>query len=216
MLAVVFDLDGVLIDSEQRWDAIRRGVAESAGRPWPDGATRAMQGMSTVEWSTYLAETVGVPRSAAAVAEEVIDAMAAGYARGLPLMPGALAAVERLGARWPLGLASSSPRRIIDAVLRESGLGAHFAVSVSTEQVSAGKPSPAVYLEACRQLGVPAAAAAAVEDSSNGLRAAHAAGLAVIAVPHATYPPAPDALALADVVLHQLDDLDAAVVAGLR
>jgi HAD superfamily hydrolase (TIGR01509 family) len=195
--AVVFDLDGVLIDSEGRWDEVRRGLAAEAGKPWPAGATRALQGMSTTEWSRYLCEDVGVPGTPAAVAETVIDRMASYYEKDLPLIPGAVEAVERFAARWPLGLASSSPRRLIDVVLGASGMSARFAVTVSTEEVEAGKPAPAVYLAATARLGVAPNRAVAVEDSSNGLRSAAAAGCVVLAVPHAAFPPAADALALA-------------------
>ena len=205
--AVVFDLDGVLIDSEGLWDQVRRGLAADAGRPWPPAATRAMQGMSTPEWSSYLVQTVGIPGTPPDVARTVIDRMVAAYERHLPLLPGALPAVRRLAARWPLGLASSSPRRLIDAVLDDAGITSSFAATVSTEEVGAGKPSPEVYVTAVRRLGVPAAATVAVEDSSNGLRAAAAAGLLVVALPRPDFPPAPDALALAAARADALDDL---------
>lgn len=205
--AVVFDLDGVLVDSEELWDQVRRGLAGDAGRPWPGGATRALQGMSTPEWSRYLVETVGVPGPAERVAAAVIDRMAARYEKDLPLLPGAAEVVARFSARWPLGLASSSPRRLIDVVLAAAGMAADFRVTVSTEEVAAGKPSPAVYLAATARLGVRPADAVAVEDSSNGLRSAAAAGLVVVAVPHAAFPPADDALALAAAQVERLTDL---------
>jgi HAD superfamily hydrolase (TIGR01509 family) len=205
--AVIFDLDGVLINSEPVWDEVRRQLAADAGRPWPDRATRAMQGMSTREWSTYLADTVGVPGDPAQLAAQVIDAVEARYARELPLIPGAREAVQRLAARFRLGLASSSPRRLIDTVLDTAKLAEFFAATVSTEEVEAGKPAPAVYLEAIRRLGVPAAETAAIEDSSNGLRSAHAAGLRVVALPHAAFPPAEDALRLATVRVRELAEL---------
>src|SRR2546423_3569659 len=152
--AVVFDLDGVLIDSEQLWDVVRRGLADEAGRPWPAEATRAMQGMSTAEWSAYLTDAVGIPGEPQEVAVTVIDRMAACYDVRLPLLPGAVKVVERLARRWPLGLASSSPRRLIDTVLAAAGLAQRFQVSVSTEEVAAGKPSPAVYQTVVQRLGV--------------------------------------------------------------
>jgi HAD superfamily hydrolase (TIGR01509 family) len=204
---VVFDLDGVLIDSEGLWDEVRRGLATDAGRPWLPEATHAMMGMSTSEWSTYLTETIGIPGTAPAVAERVIEEMVARYAEQLPLLPGAVAAVRRLAAKWPLGLASSSPRRLIDAVLDDAGIADAFRTAVSTEEVAAGKPDPGVYQEAVTRLGVPAGAAVAVEDSSNGLRAAAAAGLGVLAVPRPEFPPAADALALAAGTLGSLADL---------
>lgn len=213
--AVVFDLDGVLVDSEQLWDAVRREVAAEAGRPWPPEATRAMQGMSTAEWSAYLAGTVGIPAEPEAIAVTVIDWMAARYDARLPLLPGAVEVVQRLARRWPLGLASSSPRRLIDIVLTSAGLAQRFRVSVSTEEVAAGKPSPVVYQTVVRRLGVDAARAIAIEDSSNGLRSAAAAGLGVLAVPHAAFPPADEALALADVVVNSLDEITPELLASM-
>jgi HAD superfamily hydrolase (TIGR01509 family) len=214
--AVIFDLDGVLVDSEELWDEVRRGLVAEAGRPWPAEATRAMLGMSTAEWSTYLTDRLGVPGRPHDVAEAVIEQMAAHYRTQLPLLPGAVEVVQRLRRRWPLGLASSSPRRLIDAVLDSAGLMSWFRVSVSTEEVAAGKPSPAVYLEAVRQLGIVPARGVAVEDSSNGLRSAAGAGLHVVALPNVAFPPAEDALALAVAVVHSLDDITPELVATLR
>jgi len=213
--AVVFDLDGVLVDSEELWDAVRRGVAAEAGRPWPAQATRAMQGMSTAEWSTYLTDAVGVPAEPDEVAATVLDRMAAQYDVRLPLLPGAVEVVERLGRRWPLGLASSSPRRLIDTVLESAGLAQWFQVSVSTEEVGAGKPSPAVYRTVLQRLGVDPVRAIAIEDSSNGLRSAATAGLVVLAVPNTAFPPSEDALALADVVVGSLDEITPELVASM-
>jgi len=214
--AVVFDLDGVLIDSEELWDEVRRDLAADSGRPWPAAATRAMLGMSTPEWSAYLVDEVGIPGRPEDVASLVIDRMADRYRARLPLLPGAVEAVRRLGERWPLGLATSSPRRLIDAVLAAAGLTSSFRVSVSTEEVTAGKPSPAVYLDAARRLGIDPRRGVAIEDSSNGLRAAAAAGLRVIAVPNAAFPPAEDALGLAGAVVRSLDDVTAELVTSLR
>jgi HAD superfamily hydrolase (TIGR01509 family) len=213
--AVVFDLDGVLVDSEGLWDVVRRGVAAEAGRPWPAQATRAMQGMSTAEWSAYLTEAVGVPGAPQQVAATVVERIAAHYQARLPLYPGALDVVERLGRRWPLGLASSSPRRLIDTVLQSAGLARWFAVSVSTEEVEAGKPSPVVYQTVVRRLGVDPSRAIAIEDSSNGLRSAAAAGLGVLAVPNAAFPPSKDALALAEVIVDSLQEITPELVASM-
>jgi HAD superfamily hydrolase (TIGR01509 family) len=213
--AVVFDLDGVLLDSEELWDEVRRDLAIGTGRPWPADATRAMQGMSTAEWSAYLIDTVGIRGMPEDVASTVVDRIAARYQKHLPLLPGAVEVVQRLGSRWPLGLASSSPRRLIDAVLESAGLARWFSVSVSTEEVAAGKPSPAVYREVTRRLGVDRRRVVAIEDSSNGLRSAAAAQLRVIAVPNPDFPPAEDALALADVVVYSLDDITAQLVGAV-
>jgi HAD superfamily hydrolase (TIGR01509 family) len=172
--------------------------------------------MSTQEWSRHLAEEVGVPRAPSEVASDVLERMAARYRADLPLIPGAVPAVRRLGERFTLGLASSSARILIDQVLATAGLTDAFAVTLSTEEVPRGKPAPDVYLTAADKLGVPPAECAAVEDSSNGLRSAGAAGMAVIAVPHGVYPPAPDALAMASLTVKSLDSLTADQVAALR
>ena len=195
--AVVFDLDGVLLDSEQRWNDAKEAVTTAAGGRWRDDAAAAMMGMSSPEWSAYMHDELAVPYEPERINELVVERMAAGYAEELPLLPGAIDAVETLAARWPLGLASSSNREIIDAFLDLSGLRDRFRVTTSSEEVGRGKPSPDVYLEVAARLGADAARCVAVEDSSNGLRAAAAAGMAVIAVPNPHYPPAPDALALA-------------------
>jgi len=213
--AVVFDLDGVLVDSEQVWDAVRRGVAADAGRPWPAQATRAMQGMSTAEWSAYLTDTVGISAAPREVAAIVVDRIAAQYDARLPLLPGAVEVVERLGRRWPLGLASSSPRRLIDSVLDSAGIARWFRTSVSTEEVEAGKPSPVVYQTVVRRLGVDAMRAIAIEDSSNGLRSAASAGLSVLAVPNKVFPPSRDALALATVIVDSLEEITLELVASM-
>lgn len=213
--AVVFDMDGVLTDTETIWDEVRRGLAAEAGLPWPEGATEAMMGMSTPEWGDYLATTVGIPGSGTEVAERTIEAMAARYQEHLPTLPGAVAAVQRLAAHWPLAVASSSPRRLIDTTLRTLGIAELFQVSVSTEEVAAGKPAPDGYLRACELLGVDPSTAVAIEDSSNGLRSAAAAGLRVIAVPHEAFPPAADALALADRTVTGLDEVTTELVSAL-
>lgn len=205
--SVIFDLDGVLVDSEPVWEEVRREfVAEHGGRWLPDSQRRLM-GMSTQEWASYLSADLGIGLPPAEVADAVVQRMAQRYASHLPLMPGAVRAVRRMAAVWPVGLASSSPPKLIDIVLATAGLGSVFAAKVSTEEVGRGKPAPDVYLEAAGRLAVTPAGCVAVEDSSNGLRAAHAAGTVVVAVPHPRYPPEPDALGMADVVLRGLDEL---------
>ena len=213
--AVVFDLDGVLVDSEPVWEEVRREVVAAHGGHWAPDAQDRLMGMSTAEWSAYLVTDLGVRLSPSRVAEVVVSAMAERYRSHLPLLPGAVDAVRLMGSRFVIGLASSSPRSLIGAVLDASGLRSLFAAVVSTEEVARGKPAPDVYLTVAGQLGVTADVCAAVEDSSNGLRSAAAAGLAVIAVPHPKYPPAPDALAAARLVLDGLDELTVEAVAGL-
>lgn len=214
--AIVFDMDGVLTDTEVIWDDVRRGLAAAEGLAWPEEATTAMMGMSTSEWSRYLVGTVGLAGTPEEAADRTIAAMAARYAEHLPTLPGAVAAVRRLGDRWTLGLASSSPRRLIDSSLAAMGLTDRFAATVSTEEVERGKPAPDGYLRVCELLGVDPAASVAIEDSSNGLRSAAAAGMAVVAVPRPDFPPAEDALALADVAVAGLDEVTVELVEGLR
>ena len=194
--AIVFDLDGVLVDSETVWDEVRRAVVAGRGGTWTDTATTAMQGMSTPEWSAHL-RTLGAAGDAGELAELVVGAMAERYREHVPLLPGAVGAVTALAARWPLAVASSSPRRLIPVVLDAAGVAGLFRVTVSSEEVARGKPAPDVYLAAAAALGVDPARCVAVEDSANGLRSAAAAGMTVVAVPNAHFPPPADALALA-------------------
>jgi HAD superfamily hydrolase (TIGR01509 family) len=201
LAAVVFDLDGVLIDSEQLWDEVRRGVVAGAGGRWTDEATAAMQGMSTPEWSRYLVEELGVPGTPEQTAARVIREMADRYRAELPLLPGAVDAVRAVAARWPVAVASSSPPDLIRTVLATAGLAERFTALVSSEEVPRGKPAPDVYLAAAAALGVPAERCVAVEDSANGLRSAAAAGMAVVAVPNPHYPPPEEARGLAAAVV---------------
>lgn len=211
--AIVFDLDGVLVDSEPMWEDVRRSfVAEHGGR-WPADAQYRLIGMSTAEWARYLSEEMHVGLPAAQVADAVIDEMAARYATRVPVLPDADAALHRLAGRWRLGLASSSPRRLIDTVLAATGWQDLFETTVSTEEVARGKPAPDVYEAVAHRLGVPSASCVAVEDSGNGLLAAAAAGLTLIAVPNRRYPPTAEALAHAAVVLDSLAGLTPDVVA---
>ena len=199
--AVVLDLDGVLVDSEEHWDAARRELVAERGGTWTEGATEAMLGMSAPEWSAYVHDELGVDLAPEEVDAAVVERLIASYEREFPLLPGAVGAVRALGERWPLGMASSSNAAVIAHVLAETGLDEVIRVWVSSEEVARGKPAPDVYLEAARRLGVAPAQCVAVEDSSNGLRAAAAAGMAIVAVPMRAFPPAPDALALADVTV---------------
>lgn len=199
--AIVFDLDGVLIDSEQRWNGAKEALVREAGGRWREEAPTVMMGMSSPEWAAYLRDDLAVPLEVDEISREVVRRMEEGYRQALPLLPGASEAVRALAARWPLGLASSANRELIDLVLELAGFGDAFHVTVSSEEVERGKPAPDVYLAAARGLGVEAAGCVAVEDSSNGLRSAAAAGMTVIAVPNPHYPPAADALSLAAIAV---------------
>ena len=213
--AVVFDMDGVLIDSEPVWERVRRGFVADRGGRWPADAQDRMMGMSTAEWSAYISADFGIRLTPQQVAQQVVVAMAAEYEKHLPLLPGAIDAVRALSGRWPLAVASSSPRSLIETVLATADLASAFAAVVSSEEVPRGKPAPDVYLAAADRLSVPPKSCAAIEDSSNGLRSAAAAGFTVIAIPRPEYPPAPDALAQARLVLSSLTDLTADTVASV-
>jgi len=209
--AVVFDLDGVLLDSEQLWDEARRHVVTRQGGRWRPEATAALQGMSAPEWSRYLRDELSVPLDPPTIDRLVVDDLLDRYRRDLPLVPGAREAVGRLGQRWPLALASSSNRTVIEEVLAVAGLTASFAVVVSSEEVQRGKPAPDVYLETARRLGRPPRSCAAVEDSANGIRAAIAAGMPVVAVPNPHYPPPAEVMEAAAAVVGDLDGLTVAL-----
>jgi HAD superfamily hydrolase (TIGR01509 family) len=212
--AVVFDLDGVILETEELWDEVREGLARERGGRWSEQAQGDMMGMSSTEWSRYMHEVVGLDEPAEEINREVVRRMLDRYGRSLPLIDGAVAAVERLATRWPLAVASSSNRELIDRALDLAGLAAYFRTTVSSEEVERGKPAPDVYLEATRRMGVDPGATAAVEDSTNGLLAAKAAGMRVIAIPNDAHPPAEKGLAAADVVLDSIEDLTAGVVMG--
>jgi len=199
--SVVFDLDGVIVDSEQMWDDVRERLAKERGGRWHDGAQAAMMGMSSPEWAAYMHDEIGLSDSPAEINDEVVRRMLERYRERLPLIPGAVEAVRRLAAGFRLAVASSSNRPLIETVLERAGIAELFDAVVSSEEVTAGKPAPDVYLEALRRLGADSGSTAAVEDSSNGIRAAHAAGLRVIVLPNAHYPPQPEALALAHEVI---------------
>ena len=205
--AIIFDLDGVLLDSEQAWDDARRDLAAEHGRPWPESATRDMMGMSSNEWPVYVRDRVGVPLTADEINADVVRRVLERYRRELPLLPGAREAVARIADRWPIALASSSNREVIDHALDAMGVADRFAATVSSEEVGRGKPAPDVYLEAARRIGADPARAVAIEDSENGIRSAHAAGMRVLAVPNPHFPPADEAVALADAVLADLGAL---------
>jgi HAD superfamily hydrolase (TIGR01509 family) len=205
--AVAFDLDGVLLDSEQVWNQAKEELVRQRGGTWRDEAPHHMMGMSSPEWSAYLHDELGVDLDPGAISDAVVARLEQIYRERLPLLDGAAEAVERLAQRWPLGLASSSNREIIDLFLELSGLGRFFEVTLSSEEVARGKPNPDVYLEVARRLAVEPAACVAIEDSSNGIKAARAAGMTVIALPNPHYPPGEEELAGADVQIESLHEL---------
>jgi len=211
--AVVFDLDGVLIDSEQVWDDVREQLAHERGGRWHPGAQRDMMGMSSPEWSRYMHERIGLQESPDEINRIVVERMLERYAAGPPWLPGAVETVRRLAAEFVLGLASSSNRELIDRVLEAGGIADCFRSTCSSEEVAAGKPAPDVYDEVARRLGVDARACTAVEDSHNGIRSAKAAGMRCVAIPNAHFPPG-EAVAEADAVVASLAELTPEVLVG--
>ena len=205
--AVVFDLDGVLLDSEHIWPEVKEEVTREWGGRWLERAQADMMGMSSTEWSRYMHDELGLSASPEEIDAEVVRRMLARYEQHLPLVEGAAQAVRRLAGSFRLAVASSSNRPLIENALERAELADLFETIVSSEEVARGKPAPDVFLEAARRLDVPPERCAAIEDSGNGIRAAHASGMRVIAIPNTHYPPAADALALADAVLGSLAEL---------
>jgi HAD superfamily hydrolase (TIGR01509 family) len=212
--AVVFDLDGVILDTEQVWDEVREELTRERGGRWHERAQADMMGMSSAEWSRYMHEELGLADSPEEINAEIVRRMLARYEQRLPLIDGAVEAVRRIAERWPLGLASSSNRPLIDRALELSGLAPLFRATVSSEEVPRGKPAPDVDLEAARRLEAAPERCAAVEDSANGIRSAAAARMRVVAIPNRAFPPPPDALALAAAVVPSVRELTPDVVAG--
>ena len=210
--AVIFDMDGVLVDTEHLWDEVREELTGEWGGRYTPEAQQAMMGMSSREWSRYLHDVVGLREPPDVINGEVVRRMLARYEADLPVVPGAVDAVRALAsAGYRLAVASSSNRELIDTVLRRLGLTELFEVTVSSEEVARGKPAPDVYLEAARRLRVEPGRCAAVEDSASGIRAAHAAGMRVIAYPNRHYPPADEVLALADATVTSVADVSRAL-----
>jgi HAD superfamily hydrolase (TIGR01509 family) len=205
--AVIFDLDGVLLDSETAWVEVKKEFTEESGGHWKEGARLDMLGMSSIEWSQYMHDELGVPVPPETISAKVADRLAQRYRQRLPLLPGAVEAVRSLAREWPLAVASSSNRNVIDLVVEKARLADAFAATVSSEEVERGKPAPDVYLEAARRLGVDPSACVAIEDSTNGLRSAHSAEMSVIAVPNRDFPPEPEVLELAALALDSLEEL---------
>lgn len=214
--AVIFDLDGVIVDSEQVWDRVRRGFVQAHGGTWREDSSRHMMGLSTREWAHYLTADLGVQMSDDEVADQVIEEMKVDYDRNLPWVAGAAGVVRELSASWPLAVASGSPLSLIDAVLEGASIRGAFQLLLSCDEVAAGKPAPDVYLEAARRLKVSIKRCAVVEDSSNGIKSAATAGASIIAIPNRMYPPEESVLGLADAVLTDIKLLTPQAVSSLN
>ena len=211
--AVIFDLDGVIVDSEIWWDEVRQRFAAERGRPWGEADRIAVMGANSRGWRRIMRERLALDepeeRIERAIVGGVVDRFAA---EGPPIIEGAAEAVRRIADGWPVAVASSAHRDVIDAALRSVGLTEHLPVIVSSDEVEHGKPEPDVYLEAARRLGVAPERCLVVEDSYNGVRSGRAAGMTVVLVPNRSIPPAEGTHELADLVLDSLADLDPAHV----
>jgi HAD superfamily hydrolase (TIGR01509 family) len=213
--AVAFDLDGTLIESERVWEAARREVTEHGGGRWREDAQPSMMGLSTPEWIAYMQRELGVRLDADEIRRQVLDRVGGAYREKLPLIDGAEQAVRRLADRWPLAVASSAPRELIELVVELIGLEDAFEVVVSSEEVARGKPAPDVYLWACELLRTPPPRTAAIEDSGAGVGSASAAEMLVVLIPGSEFPPDPKVIEAADLVLDSIKQLDVDVVEGL-
>lgn len=205
--AVIFDMDGLLVDSEPVWDRARKSMADGAAKPWTADDHKALMGVSTAEWADYMIEHLELDMTREEVVDEVVERMIALYREGVPYLPGAIDAVELAGAHYRTALASGSHPALIEAVMADDAMRGKFEIIVSGDEVARGKPAPDVYLETARRLGVEPEECVCLEDSGNGIRAGANAGMRVIAVPDARFHPAGDAAAVADVVLGSLTEL---------
>jgi HAD superfamily hydrolase (TIGR01509 family) len=205
--AVIFDMDGLLLDSEVYWERARREYCRSRGCDWRPEDELAVKGNNSMEWAARIIERCGFDDDKAVIIEGVTARMIVLYEEHLPLLPGATTVVRDLAALYPLGLASSSPPTLIEHALGEAGLRTYFRVVVSSDEAGRGKPWPDVFLVAAQKLGADPARTVVFEDSSSGIRAAHAAGMRVIAVPNPHYRPDEEALKLATHVLSSLVEL---------
>jgi len=213
--AIIFDMDGVLIDSEIIWEEERLAFAAERNAVWTPADQITVMGGTSREWAGGMKRIMKLEDMIVdEIIEDMLRRMNTRYRQKLPIIPGAVEAVQRAASRYPIGLASGSPATVIRAVLELTGLDTVFRVVVSGDEMQRGKPAPDIYLEAARRLGVPPERCAGIEDSSNGIRSLKAAGMRVIAIPHPDYAPAPEVLALADVRLSNIDALTLEVLAG--
>ncbi|HEX7473662.1 MAG TPA: HAD family phosphatase [Candidatus Limnocylindrales bacterium] len=211
--AIIFDMDGVLVDSEIWWDEVRQAFAARRGRDWTTEDRAAVMGRNSLGWARVMRDRLAIDEPLEGIVDEVVGAMLERFdAEGAPLIDGAVTTVRRLAATYHLGVASSAHPRVIEAFLRTSGLRDAFRSVTSSDEVEHGKPSPDVYLLAAERLDVQPAACLVVEDSLNGVVSARAAGMIVVLVPNAAVPPAPGAEEAAHIRLHAIAELDPAAI----
>ncbi len=210
--AVIFDMDGVLVDSEVYWNKSRVEFARDRGKIWTDDYQRLAMGRSTVGWATVMREKLQLDESIDDIIAEMKGRVIAHYERRMPTRPGAIESVHRMKQHFRVGLASGSPTEIIKAVLRITGLDQVFEVMIYGDDIPRGKPAPDIYLEAMAQLGVSPDVTVGIEDSANGLRSLKAAGMAAVAAPSPDFPLPPEILELADARIDTLEAFDLSLI----
>ncbi len=202
--AIIFDMDGLLVDSEPYWDNARSIMAAESGVKWNEDDHKAVMGVSTPEWVNYMIERLGLKLPPKSVEERIIGTMAGLYNQRIPFLPGAVEVVSSAAKHFTTALASGSPRSLIDTVTNSPALKGKFDLILSGDQFARGKPAPDIYLGAAEQLNLKPSQCACIEDSGSGILAGHSAGMKVIAVPDARFPPAAEHLARASIVLNSL------------
>ncbi|MBZ0298860.1 MAG: HAD family phosphatase [Anaerolineae bacterium] len=210
--AVIFDMDGVLVDSEVYWWRARQAFARDLGKVWTDEGQRRVMGPSTIEWARIMKDILQPAMSVEAIMDDIIRRVMAQYDAQLPTRPGALAAVHLAAQHYRVGLASGSPTAVIQHVLRLTGLDSVFEVVVYGDDMARGKPAPDIYFEALRPLAVMPEAAVGIEDSGNGIRALKAAGMKAIAAPSPDFPLSEEIMKLADAYIPSLEDFSLELV----
>ena len=212
--ALIFDMDGVIVDSEPVWNQSRVEMAAAHGKQWNEADQRAVMGSSTLAWAKVMRERLDLPMSDEAVIDEVRRRMIAHYDQRLPVLPGAVEAVRLAASAYPVALGSGSMSALITYVMHATGLDQILKVVVRGDDIPRGKPEPDIYLEAARQLGVAPADCAGVEDSGHGVMALRAAGMKVIVV-SSPWPLPESVLALTDLRLQSLADFSLELVKTL-
>lgn len=213
--AVIFDMDGLLIDSEPFWDKARSSMAAKAGKDWNKDDHKAVMGVSTSEWVGYMISRLELVMSPKAVEQKIVAEMVTLYQRQIPYLPGAAEAVALSAAKYPTGLASGSPRSLIDTVTGDKALKGKFKAILSSDQIEHGKPSPDIYLATAKMLGARPKNCVCLEDSGNGILAGKNAAMKVIAVPDSRFPPGAEKLHAADVVLESLSEFSLEILEKL-
>jgi HAD superfamily hydrolase (TIGR01509 family) len=213
--AVIFDMDGVLMDSEHYWKIARERFAADLGKPWTMDDQKACMGRNTIEWAHVMKERLQLDWTVQEIMDDTIRRVLEQYDERLPLRAGAIGAVERMASRYIIALASGSPTRVIDHAMERSGLDKWLQIRVYGDDIPNGKPAPDIYLEALRLINVRPENAAGIEDSGNGVRSLHNAGMVVIASPSEGFDLAPDVLALADTVVAHMDEITVELVEKL-